>query len=145
MRSKSKLGVLFLAAVMALASCGSDKEKAEVTTSDVKQEAKETIETTQAFVAQQKEAYEKKIEAELDEFGSRIEELKARAQDAGTETEKEVNNAIEELRSKKKTIRNNLEQLKDQSAEAWKEMKEGVDAALEDLERSYERALARLK
>lgn len=149
----NKWCTLFLVTALAifLPGCGGSGEgntpekTTEVTREDVKQESTEALRTTQAFVVQRKEEYEKRIEAELDEFGSRIEQLKAKAQDAETEAKKEVNNAIEELRRKEKAIRNNLEQLKDQGAETWKEMKASIDGALEDLERSYERALARLQ
>lgn len=62
------LGLLFSA------GCGEKKESG-VTGQDVKKEAREAVQTATAFTQQQKEEYQKKLEAKLKEYDQKLDKL----------------------------------------------------------------------
>ena len=141
---------LFMAVAVAilLTACGSQNDtpekKAAVTGEDVKQETKEAVQTTQAFLVQQKEEYENQIRAKLDEFDARVDELQAKARAEATETKAELKEALEDFRRKREAAQKDLEKLEDAAVEGWEQMKAGMANAMEELEQAYERAVSHL-
>ncbi|UCD56671.1 MAG: hypothetical protein JSV16_12690 [Candidatus Hydrogenedentota bacterium] len=121
-----------------LTACGKQaeppKEEAEVSAEDVKKESLEALETAKAYTLQQKQEYQNKIEAKLDEVDAQIDELKARAEQAKDETKAKLYKQIEELQKKQEAAREKLEELKTASEQAWEKLKSEMDAAVEDLE-----------
>jgi len=90
-----------------LVACGDQKEaeksETEVTSMDVKKEAKETMETVKSYTQQQKDAYLRQIEAKLEELDKEMQELQAKAKSSATELKEEskakFNQSMEELRN----------------------------------------------
>lgn len=142
-------GVLMVAAVaILLAACGSQSDtaekKTEVTGEDVTRETTEAVQTTQAFLAQQKEEYEKQVRAKLDELDAQVDELQAKAKAEATETKVELKEALEDFRRKREAAQKDLEKLEDAAVEGWEQMKAGMANAMEELERAYEKAASHL-
>jgi hypothetical protein len=54
----------------------------------------------------------------------------------------EFKNSVDRLRDQRDAVRKKLNDLKDVSAESWMSLKSEVDAAVADLERSYEQISA---
>jgi|SRR5579875_182797 len=100
----------------------------------------EKTETSKESFTTQRRKYEKKMRAELDRLNGQIAELKAKAAKQSAKTRTEINREIRELNKKSEVARGKLRQLETSSSGAWKDMKKGVDAAMEDLESSYKRA-----
>lgn len=92
-----------------------------------------------------KEAYEKKRQAQLDEWGAEIELLKAKADKAKAEARVKYNLQIEELRAKKKAAAEKLAKLKGAGDDAWEDLKIGVEGAWEALGEAVKSAAARFK
>ena len=116
-----------------------------VSAQSVKKETKEALKATKEFTAQQKEAFQKKIQAELDRMQKQIDHLRAEADHAKTEAQADLNKAIAELQKRKDAAGTKLQELESASEKAWGDVKSGLNAAMEDFEKSYKRALSRLQ
>ncbi|HEY2981644.1 MAG TPA: hypothetical protein VGJ22_10715 [Anaerolineales bacterium] len=84
------------------------------------------------------QSYRKKMEAQLNELGAQISELLGKL---GTGVDKE----LEALRPKLKAAREKLEELKQTSADAWGDLKPGLEKAWVELQKSFNEAAARFK
>jgi len=131
-----------------MTSCSKEThEKAEthVSSGDVKRERGEALETTKTYLAQQKEKYQKDAESTLNDLNDKIKGLQSKAEQAGTDTKAKYNEIIKGLRKKQEEAQNKLNDLKSKSADAWEDIKSGMDAALENLKNSYNDAVSHFK
>jgi len=80
-----------------------------------------------------KEAYEKKIDAQLDEWKVEIDKLKAKADKAEADAQIKYHKHIEDLRAKQEAARERLVELKEAGGDAWEDLKAGLDNALKSL------------
>ncbi|WP_028302504.1 hypothetical protein [Oceanospirillum beijerinckii] len=80
-----------------------------------------------------KEDYQKKIEAQLHEWKTDIEQLKAKADAANSSVNKELYEQVDELKAKRDKLSSEIDQLKQSSGDAWHDMKSGVELARESL------------
>lgn len=90
-----------------------------------------------------KQAYEKKLESQLDEWSAEIDKLKAKADSAEADAQLEYYKKIEELRSMQEAANEKLGELKEASDDAWEDLKAGMDSAWDSLSRSIKSATAR--
>ncbi len=90
-----------------------------------------------------KEAYQQKIEAQLDEWKAEIEKMKAQARNADAEAQLEYYKQIEELRMKQETAREKLGELKQAGEDAWEDMKSGIELAWGSLGEAMKSARSR--
>ena len=122
-----------------------EKGETQVSSEDVKRETGEALETTKTYFRQEKERYQKEVEATLSELNDKIKGLQSKAEQAGTDTKAKYNEIIEGLRKKQEEAQNKLNDLKSKSADAWEDIKSGMDAALENLKNSYNEAVSHFK
>lgn len=80
-----------------------------------------------------KEAYEKKLQAQLDEWGADIDKLKAKADSAEADVQLEYYKEIEKLRSLQDAAVDKLIKLKDASDDAWEDLKAGIESTWDSL------------
>jgi len=73
--------------------------------------------------------YEKKLQAQLDDFSAEIEKLKSRADKTEADAEPWHHKQIEVLQEKHKMAKEKLNELKESSDDAWEDMKEGISSA----------------
>ena len=92
-----------------------------------------------------KEAYRKKLEAQMREWSAKIDLLKARADQAEAEAKIEYRNRIEDLRKKRAVLQEKLNELKKASDAAWKDIKAGTEKAAADLRDALQSALTKFK
>ncbi len=92
-----------------------------------------------------KAAYEKKLQAQLDEWGAEIDKLKSKADKAEADAQLEYYKQIEELRSMQQSAASKLTELKDAGDDAWEDLKAGVDSAWDSLANSVKSAASRFK
>jgi DNA repair exonuclease SbcCD ATPase subunit len=92
-----------------------------------------------------KDAYEQKLQAQLDEWGAEIDKLKAKADNAEADAQLEYYKHIEELRSMQETANNKLAELKDAGDDAWEDLKAGIDSAWYSLGNALKSAASRFK
>jgi len=92
----------------------------------------------------QKEAYQEKAEAQLEELKARIGLMEAKAAKAKAEAKIEYSEQIEELRQEQQEVEERLEGLKAAGSEAWRELSAGVDDAMTALQNAVTNAAAQL-
>ena len=90
-----------------------------------------------------KEAYEKKLQANLDEWSAEIDKLKAKADSATADAQLRYYKQIEELRLMQEAAGKKLDELKAASDDAWEDLKAGVDSAWDSLSSSIKSAASR--
>jgi hypothetical protein len=92
-------------------------------------------------VSKRKKAYLDKIEDQLEEWGTEIDILKARAEKSKAEVRVRCLEQVEALRNKQKAVKKMLRQFGESGDEAWEDLKGGMD----DLKKSLKRAVSRFK
>lgn len=92
-----------------------------------------------------KEAYQKKLQAQLDEWNAEIDKLKAKADKAEADAQLEYYKKIEELRCMQDSANNKLEKLREASDDAWEDLKVGIDSACNSLGNALKSAVSRFK
>ncbi|MBI5017150.1 MAG: hypothetical protein HZB55_16905 [Deltaproteobacteria bacterium] len=99
---------------------------------------------TRPTTAESREQYAARVEKEIKGLGARIEELTKKAEAAGGSARKaskrESKKVLEELKAKKEALERKLGALKLSTGRAWRDLKSGLDEALEDVHKSLERA-----
>ena len=92
-----------------------------------------------------KEIYQKKLQAQLDEWSAEIDILKAKADKAKADAQLEYYKEIEELRSMQEAASSKLAELKDASDDAWEDLKAGMDSAWNSIGNALKSATSRFK
>ncbi|MFO8239768.1 MAG: hypothetical protein R6T90_02090 [Dissulfuribacterales bacterium] len=92
-----------------------------------------------------REAYQRKIEAQLEEWKAEINRMKAKADKADADVQVEYYKQIEDLQSKQKAAQEKLKGLKEAGEGAWEDLKSGVELAWESLGEAVKSANSRFK
>jgi hypothetical protein len=92
-----------------------------------------------------KEAYEKKMQARLDEWDAEIDLLKAKADKAKADARVEYYKQIEELKIKKQAAGVKLAELRKAGDGAWEDLKTGLESAWNSLGKAVKAAASRFK
>lgn len=94
---------------------------------------------------EKKEEYRKRMEAQLNEWKTKIEQLEARGAEFTAAAKTEFLKDIEELRKKKGLVKEKWNELQKVSSESWETAKEGVELAAKELRSALERVISRFK
>jgi F0F1-type ATP synthase membrane subunit b/b' len=78
-------------------------------------------------------------------LNNQIKDLKAQVAKASEKAKAELNEMIKELDKKMAAAKQQLGKLKSASARTWEEAKSRTTAALDDLQKTYDRAVERIK
>ena len=89
------------------------------------------MEFTQAHVG--------KMEAQLKRWGSQLDGLVAKAQEAGTEAKDDYRQAVAELKAKHQAAQAKLDELRAVGTDKWEVFKTGVESAWSDLETAFKK------
>lgn len=92
-----------------------------------------------------REEYIDRMAAKLKEWNAEIDNLEAKARNAGTDTKKEIGEEVQNLRAKKQAAEYKLEDIKEAGEESWKEIQAEAEDALEDIKSSLENAINRFE
>lgn len=96
-------------------------------------------------MADNKQAYQQKMEAQLKEWGAKIDELKAKSEKASAETKIQYQEQVQNLTNKKESAQQKLGELKNASEGAWESLTSGIDSAWKDLKSSLDQAMSKFK
>jgi ElaB/YqjD/DUF883 family membrane-anchored ribosome-binding protein len=89
--------------------------------------------------------YEKKLQAQLDEFGAEIARLKARADKTEADAEPWHHKQVEVLQEKHKLANKKLGELRESSDDAWEDLKEGISSAWDSVSVALKSAAKRFE
>jgi chromosome segregation ATPase len=93
----------------------------------------------------EKELYQQKKQAQLDEWKADVNKFKAKASRASAEAQLELNRQIEALEGKIEKGKTKLAEIADASEDAWESIKEGVESAWDSMKSSFSSAAAKFK
>jgi len=92
-----------------------------------------------------KELYQQKRQAQLDEWEAEVDKLKARASGASADAQLELNKQIDGLEGKIEQGKAKLAEIEGASEDAWESIKEGVDGAWDSMKSAFSDAAAKFK
>lgn len=92
-----------------------------------------------------KEAYRKKLEAQLKEWDAKLDVLSAKAQKTTADARIKYENELESLRSRRAAAHKMLEELGKRSEDAWEDMKGGAEKVWDELGKAMEKMADRFK
>jgi len=85
------------------------------------------------------------VQEKLDALERNIKDLKAKVRTSAGKAKLELEHQIDDMERKLEEVRGKLKQLASASGEAWKELRIGMDSALDELSKAYDRALSYFK
>jgi ribosome-interacting GTPase 1 len=129
------IGLLIIPVVVAAGA--SDKP---VTGDTVIRETQEAVTATKDYTIQQKDAFQRKVQTELDEMQVRITQLRGQVKHASAEARADIQKAIGELEKKKDLAQKKAEDIHSATASSWEQVKLKTAAAMDDLRDSLTRA-----
>ena len=135
------LGILLLAMPVGADAGTTDKP---VTGDRVVREAQEAVTATKDYTIQQKEAFQRKVQSELDEMQARITQLRGQVKHTSTEARADIQKAISELEKKKELAEKKVQAIHSATASSWEQVKSKTSAAMDDLRDSLNRTLSHL-
>jgi hypothetical protein len=91
-----------------------------------------------------KQAYQKKLKAQLDQWAVEIDRLKAKAEDLEADVQLDYNRRVAELVAMREAAGERLDELSKAGDDAWDDLKSGVDEAWTELEKAFIKAKSRL-
>jgi len=92
-----------------------------------------------------KELYQQKMQAQLDEWKADVDKLRARASRAGADTQLKMNAQISALDSNIAEGKARLSELSRAGEDAWESIREGVESAWDVLRSAVSDAAAKFK
>jgi len=116
-----------------------------VTKEDVQKQVQQAAETVKTYSAEQIDAYKKEAQAKLDELSKKTDELRKKAETAKGEAAAKYQSIIANLKSQTDATKQRLQELGSAGSAAWGQLKQGVDKAMGDLQKSYEDAVSKFK
>ena len=128
-----------------LVSAGVEAGEKTVTPDTITKEARETIEVTAQYTAQQKEAFQRKAQEELEAIQKQMAALQGKADKASASARTELQKSIRELEVKKEAVKQQIDGLKLATDAKWNEMKAGVHSAIEEMHQSFQRLRSKLQ
>lgn len=116
-----------------------------VTSGTITKEAREAIEATARYTTQQKDAFQRKAQEEFEAIQKQMAALQGKADKASVSARTELQQSLHELEEKKGAAEKQLDGLKSATDAQWNEMKAGVHAAIEEMNRSYQRLRSKVQ
>jgi peptidoglycan hydrolase CwlO-like protein len=115
-----------------------------VTGDTVVRETQEAVTATKDYTIQQKDAFQRKVQAELDEIQVHITRLRGQVKHASAEARTDIQKAIVELEKKKDLANKKVQEIHSATAASWEQVKSKAAAAVDDLRDSLNRTLSHL-
>jgi hypothetical protein len=92
-----------------------------------------------------KEMYQRKLQARLDEINAEIDKFHAMAEKAGAEARLQYYEKLDELKDLQLKAIDHMAEFKASSDEAWEDLKTGMESAWNSLEDAVKTAISRYK
>ncbi|MEK7764096.1 MAG: hypothetical protein AAB433_21200 [Nitrospirota bacterium] len=135
------VGIGLLTMLVLVAAGASDKP----TTGDkVIRETQEAVTATKDYTIHQKDAFQRKVQTELDEMQVHITKLRDQVNHASTEARSDIQKTITELEKKRDLAKKKAEDIHSATASSWEQVKSKTSAAMDDLRNSLNRTLSHL-
>lgn len=146
---KMKPTIIPLAAVVLLVGCGPSEPPQPATetppsTTELKKEVKEAAAATKDYLAGSKDEFVATMNQKLAEYDARIAELTAKSEGYKDDAKVQADQALASLKEQRGKLHEKFDAFKQASAGTWQDMKAGLATAMNELEKAYENAKAKL-
>ncbi len=91
---------------------------------------------------EQRDEYVKKLKAKMDKWNAEIDKLKAKVNQAETETKIEYSELLTQLKKKQKELEIKITDIQKAGADSWKDLKTGVDKARDSMKEAVNSVVA---
>lgn len=98
-----------------------------------------------AAQTEEQESYKKEMQEKLNALDKKIDELKGKATELKGKAKTEYNKEMTALRKKQKVAKTQWNEVKRATAATWEKVKSKMDAAVQDVEKAYDKVAARFK
>jgi hypothetical protein len=115
-----------------------------VTSDRIVRETKEAMRATKDYTIQQKDAFQRRVQTELDEMQVHIAQLREQVKHESGKARADIQKAIKELERKSDLATNKLQDIHSATASSWEQAKSKTAAAMDDLRDSLNRTLSQL-
>jgi TolA-binding protein len=135
--------LVMLAGLLAASGCESkpaEPKPGKVTSEDVRRDAGKAVETAAEFSQETKEEFQKKLDLRLKELDAEIAKLREKGSDLKDEAKANWDKKIADLETKREAASAKLKEIGHSSAEAWKDIQKGAQAAWDDLDKAFREA-----
>lgn len=92
-----------------------------------------------------KEAYRRKLEAQLRAWDAKLDQLGAKAKMATADARISYENELESLKSKRAAAHKTLKELAERGENAWEDMKDGAERVWDEMGKAVEKVAARFR
>ena len=99
---------------------------------ELKQKTRETVDAAGRMIREARERYAEEVERELARLDEHIDNLEKRAREASDDARPAIEKQIETWTRRAQAARETLKKLAGASDEAWQQMKEGLDDAVDE-------------
>ncbi|MDP1770212.1 MAG: hypothetical protein Q8L77_13960 [Nitrospirota bacterium] len=113
-----------------------------VTGETVVREAKEAVTATKDYTVQQKEAFQRKVQMELEEMQVRITQLRGQVEHTSASARADIQKSIVELEKKKELASKKAQEIHSATASSWEQVQSKAVAAMDDLRESLNQTLS---
>ncbi|WP_107852587.1 sll1863 family stress response protein [Oceanimonas marisflavi] len=93
----------------------------------------------------ERELYQQKAKARLDEWKAELDKLKAQAEQADADTRIELNRQIKTMKAQIEQGENKLDELSEAGEQSWEELKQGFENAWNSLSDAFGKAADKFK
>lgn len=121
------------------------EKKKEITSAGEKTANKDAAKTTGTYLHQKKDQYQRRAEEKLSRLEDNVKRLYVRAEKKSVRAKEKISRAAADFKKKSESAKSKLEDLKESGEEKWENARAELDSMLKDLERSYNRTVARFK
>jgi chromosome segregation ATPase len=118
--------------------------ESEANAEKVAKGAREAIEATKEYTAQQTDAFQRKTQEGVAAIQRQIIELRQKITNASESTRADFQKSLTELEQKKEGVRERLDELKRATDAKWHEVRERMNNALNELKHSYQKLISRM-
>jgi TolA-binding protein len=132
-----------LVGLLTAVGCGqrpADSAPGKVAPEDVRRDAGQAAETAGEFAKQSMEEFQKKLDARLKELDEKIAKLREQGGELKDQAKADWERKMAELETKREAARAKLAEVGQSSAEAWKDVKKGAQAAWDELDKAFREA-----
>ena len=131
------VGIGLLTIPVVVAAGASDKP---VTGDTVIRETQEAVTATKDYTIQQKDAFQRTFQTEMDEMQVRITQLRGQVTHASAEARADIQKAIGELEKNKDLVNKKAQDIHSATASSWEQAKSKTEAMMDELRDSLTRA-----
>ena len=115
-----------------------------VTGDRIVRETQEAVRATKDYTIQQKDAFQRRVQTELDEMQVHIAQLREQVKHESGKARADIQKAIKELERKSDLTNKKLQDIHSATTSSWEQAKAKTAAAMDDLRDSLNRTLSHL-